>query len=508
MQLRRQPIESDMLEVTEMNNGSFFKALFKPRAIAFIGASTNPAKWGFNILHHIIRGDYGGAVYPINPQGGAWFGRPMYPSLADAPRPIDLAVIVVPKETVPETLRQCARAGIGAAVIITAGFGETGAEGKALEQEVVAVARTCGIRLVGPNTMGVYSAYPSRLQAVMTASQFNQGAIAVLSQSGNLGTSITDRLIRRGIGLSRLVSTGNEADLTIEDYLEYLETDEKTRVICLYVEGVRQGDRFIETIRRISAAKPVILLKGGTGTTGAEAAMSHTGALAGSFKIFQSICSQANIIAADTIDEMVNIAGLLLSQPEIKGKRIGIVTQGGGLGVISADLCEAAGLEIPPLDDRIVGMLDQYLPPFWSRRNPVDLVAPGKVSMITDSTAALLKHANMDAILLLGLGYMTCRARRWLESSVLPAEVMERPAQKMIDGEMELLDLIVRQITEFNKPIIPVIDVVAFDEPGEGNIVRHLDARGIMAYSSPEQAIGAIAKAQTYYERRREMAAC
>ena len=486
-----------------MNHQSFFTSLFEPQAIAFIGASTNPAKWGFNILHHLLRGGYEGNIYPINPQGGMWFGRTMYKSLADVPRPVDLAVIVVPKESVPDTLRECIAADIHAAIVITAGFGETGAEGKALEQEVLSVARAGGIRLVGPNTMGVYSAYPSRMQAIMTASQFTRGSIAILSQSGNLGTSIADRFIRRQIGISRLVSSGNEADLTIEDYLEYLETDPRTRVICLYIEGVRQGSRFIETIRRISAVKPVILLKGGTGAIGADAALSHTGALAGSYAVFRAICSQANIIVANTIDEMVDIAGLLLSQPEIKGKRIGIVTQGGGLGVISADLCEAAGLMIPPLEEDLVRMLDAYLPPFWSRRNPVDLVAPGKVSMITDSTAALLAHANMDAILLLGLGYMTSRARRWLESDVLPNEFMDKPAGKMIAGEMELLDLIVEQIREFNKPILPVIDVVGFDDPHEGNIVRHLDAKGIMAYSSPEQAIRALTKAESYYRKRR-----
>lgn len=490
-----------------MNKKSFCTALFEPGAIAFIGASTNPAKWGFNILHHLIRGGYAGNIYPINPQGGEWFGRPMFKSLAEVPRPVDLAIIVVPKEMVPDTLRECVAAGIRAAIVITAGFGEAGAEGKALEQEVVAVAREGGIRIVGPNTMGVYSAYPSRMQAIMTASQFTRGGVAILSQSGNLGTCLADRFIRREIGISRLVSSGNEADLTVEDYLDYLETDDKTKVICLYVEGVRQGGRFIDTIKRITATKPVILLKGGTGTIGAEAAMSHTGALAGSFKVFRAICSQANIMVADTIDEMVDIAGLLLSQPEIKGRKIGIVTQGGGLGVISADLCEAAGLEIPPLSDRVVRMLDAYLPPFWSRRNPVDLVAPGKVSMITDSIAALLKYADMDAIILLGLGYMTSRARRWLESDVLPREVMELPAQKMIAAEMELLDLIVEQIRAFNKPILPVIDVVGFDDPDEGNIVRHLDRKGIMAYSSPEQAIRGLAKAESYYQKRRGQAA-
>lgn len=486
-----------------MQSKLFFSSLFEPRAIAFIGASGNPAKWGFNILHHLIRGGFEGGIYPINAKGGEWFGRRMYKNLDEIGEPLDLAIIAVPKEKVSDALRECGKKGIQTAVVITAGFGETGAEGKALESDVVRTARDCGIRIVGPNTMGIYSAYPSGVEASMTATRFRPGAVALISQSGNLGTSIADRLVRREIGLSRLISSGNEADLTVEDYLDYLETDNKTKIICLYVEGVRQGGRFIETVRRISASKPVILLKGGIGATGARAAMSHTGALAGSFAVFRAVCNQTNVILADTIDEMVDIAGLLLSQPEIRGKRIGIVTQGGGLGVISADLCESAGLEIPSLGERVVRLLDAHLPPFWSRRNPVDLVAPGKVSMITDSTAALLEHAEMDAILLLGLGYMTCRATRWLTSSVLPRDMMEEPAQKMIDGERELVDMIVRQIRQFNKPIIPVVDVVGFDEPGDRNIVRRMDAQGIMAYASPEQAIRALAKAYQYYSRRR-----
>ncbi len=482
---------------------SFFMTLFEPRAIAFIGASTNPAKWGFNIMHHIVRAGYAGGIYPVNPQGGTWFGMDMYKSLSGVPKPVDLAVIVLPKELVAGALRECAGAGIRSAVIITAGFSETGADGAALEKELIAAARAVGVRIVGPNTMGVFSAYPSQLQAVMASSEFAPGPVAVVSQSGNLGTSISYRFLRRGIGISRLVSSGNEADLTVEDYLEYLETDERTRVICLYVEGVRQGRRFMETVRRISAGKPVILLKGGTGKTGAGAAMSHTGAMAGSFSVFRSMCAQANIILADSIDEMVDVAGLYLSQPEMAGNRVGIVTQGGGWGVISADLCEAAGLDVPPLKSRVVEILDSFLPPFWSRRNPVDLVAPGRVSMITDSIAALMEYADMDAILLLGLGYMTVRARRWLNSPVIPGGALEGPARRMIDGEMELLDLVVRQIKEFGKPIIPVIDLVGFDDPGEGNIVAHLDRLGIMAYSSPEQAISALAKIREYYRKRR-----
>lgn len=486
-----------------MDNKSFYKSLFEPQAIAFIGASTSPGKWGFNILHNIFRGGYSGSVYPVNPQGGTWFGRPMYKSLADAPRPIDMAIIVVPKEKVPDALKECVGADIHAVVIITAGFSETGAEGKALEQEAIAIARDGGIRFVGPNTMGVYSAYPSPMQGVMATTVFKPGSVAVVSQSGNLGTSIAYQFMRRGIGISRLVSSGNEASLTIEDYLEYLENDSETRVICLYVEGVRHGRRFIETAKRITAKKPVMLLKGGTGAIGADAAKSHTGAMAGSYAVFRSMCTQANIIVADTVDEMVNTGGLLMSQPEITGKRIGIVTQGGGWGVLTADLCEAAGLEVPPLHDSVLNELDSFLPEFWSRRNPVDLVAPGRVSAITDSIEALLKHADMDAIILLGLGYMTSRAKRWMESPVLPQNVVEQLAQKMIAAEMELLDLIVHQVKQFNKPIIPVIDLICFDEKGEINAVKHLDVKGIMAYSSPEQAIGALRKVHDYYRKRR-----
>jgi len=486
-----------------MEDRSPYQALFEPRSIAFIGASAGVTKWGFNILHHLYKGGFSGAIYPVNPQGGDWFGRRLYRSLADVPRPVDLAVIVVPKELVPGTMRECAAAGIRSAVVITAGFSETDAKGAALEREVVAIARESGIRIVGPNTMGVFSAYPSTVQAVMMSTSITPGSVAVVSQSGNLGTSMTYRFTRREIGISRLISSGNEADLKIEDYLEFLETDDRTKIICLYVEGLRDGRRFFETARRVALKKPIILLKGGTGTTGASAAMSHTGALAGSFALFSAMCRQANIIQAATIDEMVDAAGLILSQPAFTGKHIGIVTQGGGWGVISADLCEEAGLELPALDERVVAELDAFLPPFWSRRNPIDLVAPGRVSMVTDSIEALMEHADMDAILLLGLGYMTLRARRWMDSPVLPREVMDAPAQKMIEAEMELLDLVVKQIRHFNKPIIPVIDMVAFDDPSAGNIVRHLDRAGIMAYSSPEQAIGAVARAQAYYRKRR-----
>ncbi len=485
-----------------MKHQDYFTSLFEPKSVAFIGASNNPFKWGFNILHHILKGGYAGAIYPVNPQGGDWFGQAMYRSLEEVPSPVDCAVIVVPKEQVPETLGRCAALKIPAAVIITAGFSETGPDGARLEEEALSEARRGGIRLVGPNTMGVFSAYPSPLQAVMMSSSLKPGPVAVISQSGNLGTSISYRFIRREIGISRLISSGNEADLRVEDYLEYLERDERTKIICLYIEGLRDGRRFMEIARRVTLSKPILLLKGGTGSIGAGAAMSHTGAIAGSFGTFRAMCRQCNIILVDHIGEMVDVAGFLLSQPVFTGNRIGIVTQGGGWGVISADLCEAHDLKVPPLNEKVVSLMDAFLPPFWSRGNPVDLVAPGKVSMITDAIDIILKNTEMDAILLLGLGYMTLRARHWLESPVIPRAAIEPHALRMIEGEAGLLGLIEEQIKKYDKPIIPVIDQVAFDDTTEHNVVRRLDREGVMAYSSPEQAIQALAKVHDYYRRR------
>jgi len=489
-----------------MTHDTLFRPLFEPRSIAFIGASSGIHKWGFNILHNIMRGGYDGALYPVNPQGGSWFGHRLYKGLDEIEGPVDLAVIIVPKEKVRAAVEQCAARSIPAAVVITAGFSETGAAGARLEREVIDAARAGGVRIVGPNTMGIFTGAPRRLQAIMASTMVKAGPVAVVAQSGNLATSLMFRYTRRGFGISRLVSSGNEADLTIEDYLELLEHDDMTRLICLYVEGLRDGRRFFETASRISRKKPIVLIKGGTSAGGAKAAASHTGAIAGDAAIFASMCRQAGVVQARTVDEVTDISGLLLTQPEITGRRVGIITQGGGWGVIATDVCAAEGLQVPPLADDLVTKLDAILPEFWSRRNPVDLVAPGRVSAITDTIDLIVKNAGMDAILLLGLGYMTLRARRWLESPILPREVTEGPAAMMISEEIKLLDMVCEQVKRLGKPIIPVMDQVAFDEPGEGNLPAYLDGHGLMAYSSPEQAIRALAKAAEYYRWRRNAA--
>ncbi len=477
------------------------KALFEPVSIVFIGASKNVFKWGFNILHHIIRCGYEGRLYPVNPQGGEWFGRKVFKSIDDIDDRIDLAVIVVKDTLVPDTLKDCIKKNISAAIIITAGFSETGETGAALEKEVVELARAGGIRIVGPNTMGIFSAWPSCMQALMTSMPVKKGNVGLITQSGNLGTSIAYRFIRRDIGLSRLISSGNEADLTMEDYLEMLENDDKTNIICLYVEGVRDGRRFFTSARRISRKKPIILLKGGRTAQGAKAAMSHTGAIASDDGVFSSMCRQTGIIQVTTMDDMTDVAGLLVSQPLPKGNRIGIITLGGGWGVIATDMCSLNGLVIPPLDEAIVHELDAVLPPFWSRGNPVDLVAPGKVNVITDSVKLLAECGGIDSVLVMGLGYMILRAERLLTSDVVSRAEIEKHANILINEEHKLFELLCDLIGKEGIPIIPVIDLMAFDAPRNESIIAMLDSKGVMAYPSPEKAIYALAKVTDYVSR-------
>jgi acyl-CoA synthetase (NDP forming) len=482
-----------------MQNIKELENLFEPKSIAFIGASSNVFKWGFNILHHIVKRGYAGEIYPINPSGGDWFGKKMYTSLDEIGSPVDLAVIVVKESLVLETVRQCVDKKIPAGIIITAGFSETGADGARIEKEIVETARKGGMRLVGPNTMGVFSAYPSIMHALMGSMPLKPGGIGLIVQSGNLGSSISYRFLRRRMGISRLISSGNEADLTTEDYLKYLENDPKTDIICLYIEGLRQPRRFFEAARRISPHKPVILIKGGRTDRGAVAAMSHTGAMAGNDELFTSMCRQAGIIQVDTMDEMIDVAGMLM-QPRAPGNRVAIITLGGGWGVLATDMCIAGGLVVEPLEPSLVETLDKILPPYWSRGNPIDLVAPGRVSVVTDTIVELMEHSTADAVLLMGIGYMSMRALGWQRSDTIPKESTKDAAEVMIAEETKLFNLLVELTAKYRRPIIPVIDIMAFDLQMVNNPISFLDKNGIMAYSAPDKAVHALVKAVKYHQ--------
>ena len=349
------------------------EALFNPRRMAVIGASEHLAKWGRIVPSNIMRDGYKGELYLVNPRGGSLNGMDFYPSAAEIGKEIDLAMITIPAENVEETLEDCAAAGAKAVIVISGGFSESSREGRALEERMVAKAHDCGLRVVGPNTMGIYTA-PWSLTALMPPVRPRPGHVAFAAQSGNLGTQMLGWGSFRGIGFSRFVCIGNECDLEFADYLEYFARDELTKVILLYVEGFKQPRRILELAEEVSLAKPIVIYKAAGTGAGSRAAASHSAAMAGSREIYQGMIAQTGMIKAETTEEMLDFSDALVKLPVPRGRRLAILSWGGGWGVIAADLCERGGLDVVPLSDSLRDEIGAFLPSYWSKGNPVDLV--------------------------------------------------------------------------------------------------------------------------------------
>jgi acetyltransferase len=384
----------------------FWDALFAPHSIAVVGANDTLGSWGSDAVKAALsftRAAPGRRAYPVNPNQQQVLGTTAYPSLLEIPGPVDLAIIVVRASLVPGIMLQCVQKGVRAAVVISAGFAETDAAGAALEAEVVATARRGNIRFVGPNCIG-HADLLTRVSALGVVGRAPPGPLALISQSGTVSSSIMGTAASLGIGISKFVSTGNEADVHLEDYLEYLSDDPQTRLVAAYVEGLREGRRFFDLARKTTATKPIVLIKAG-GTAGAsQAARSHTGALAGSDVIYSAAFRQTGVLRVDDEEELADVALALLTQPLPTGRRVGILTIGGGFGVMTAEACEREGLEIAPLQDRTLAALDDVLPPRWSHGNPVDMVgvkSMGEFPTILACLRAMVDDDNLDSILAL-----------------------------------------------------------------------------------------------------------
>jgi len=389
----------------EMDIKKKIQTLFSPRSVAIVGASRAIGKWGFTFLLHLTRGGYKGAVYPVNPAGGHLLGRKVYPSLKDIPGPVDLAFILLPPDKVARAITDCGEISIPACVVITAGFQELGPAGRELEEKIVNAARDVHIAMVGPNCGGISSPHPMNLYCMMQPAFAPPGNIAIVSQSGNLASSIQYMFWKQEIGISRCVSVGNQALLKTEDFLEYLITDEQTKVIVVYLEGVPDGNRFMDVARRLTRVKPLIVIKGGQSETGIRAAESHTGAIAGSDVVFDGMCKQCGIIRVKDVEDMFDTAVAFLSQPLPAGNRVGIVANGGGWGVLTADACVEAGLDVVVLPEETLQALDKRLPPWWNRQNPVDLVAGMSRGAFYKAVEILCKCDVIDGLIALGFGY-------------------------------------------------------------------------------------------------------
>jgi acetyl coenzyme A synthetase (ADP forming)-like protein len=378
------------------------RRLLEPSSVAVVGASRDPASIGHRIVAALTAATFAGPVYPINPQADTIAGLVCYPSVGQAPRGIDLAVIAVPKDRVLEAVDACAAAGVTSLVVITAGFAESGDDGKALQQALVERVRAHGMRMVGPNCMGVLNANPAiRLNASFSPIVPPSGHVGLSSQSGALGMAILELASARGVGLSTFVSVGNKADVSGNDLLQYWEADPQTSVILLYLESFGNPRRFARLARRIARIKPIVCVKSGRTRAGSRAAGSHTAALAASDTAVDALFRQTGVIRANTIDEMFDIATCLEAQPLPRGHRVGIVTNAGGPGILAVDACESSGLEVVPFSEPTRAALAAFLPREASIGNPVDMIASAGPAEFRQAVQSVLDSEDVDALIVI-----------------------------------------------------------------------------------------------------------
>ncbi len=383
------------------SDGSAIKSgFFEPESLTVIGASAHPEKVGYSVLANIVKSGYEGRIYPVNPHAEAIQDMQCYPDVQSLPETPDLAIIIVPAHAVPATVEGLVARKAGAAIIISAGFRETGIKGRELEREIVTTAREGGMRLLGPNCLGVMNT-SLPLNASFARKMPPRGSIGVISQSGAICTSLIDWARAEGVGFSKLISLGNSADLVESDFLDALAADEETNVISMYIEGVSDGGRFFESLRAASKAKPVILLKAGTTQAGAQAASSHTGALAGSEAAFEAVCEQAPALRAGSVEELVQLSRAFATQKVPAGQRVAVVTNAGGPGIIASDACERAGMSLARITGESLQYLRRYLPPAASLHNPVDILGDADSMLYGIAVETLLKDEGVDAVLVI-----------------------------------------------------------------------------------------------------------
>jgi acetyl coenzyme A synthetase (ADP forming)-like protein len=451
------------------------RPLFRPIAVAVVGASRDPASIGFRILEALIMNRFQGPVYPVNPKARVVGSIRAYASVRELPDPVELAVIAVPPQAVLSVVDECAERGVKALVVITAGFAEVGAEGRALQHQLVDKVRGYGLRMVGPNCLGLLNtAAEVQLNASFSPVFPPSGRVAMSSQSGALGLAILALARRLNLGLSTFVSVGNKADVSGNDLLQYWEEDELTDVILLYLESFGNPRRFSRIARRVSRRKPIVAVKSGRTGAGRRAAGSHTAAMAASDVAVDALFRQTGVIRADTLAEMFDLAAALGSQPLPKGRCVGIITNAGGPGILCADTCEAGGMAVPELSEATKASLAAFLPSQASLSNPVDMIASAGPDHYRQTIATLLATDELDALVII----------------YIPVDMSQRPI---------ILDAIRAGITAgrrargADKPVLACLMLDA----GLSQPVQ-VDGECIPTYAFPEAAARVLSKVADY----------
>ena len=440
---------------------------FSPASVAVIGASPRRGSIGGELFRNIIAGDFAGAAYPVNPGATPVSGVRGYSSIADVPAPVDLAVFALPAERVLEAAEAALSAGVRALCVISAGFAETGAAGAERQDRLLALVRSHGGRLIGPNCLGIAASGP-RLNATFGPSFIPAGNIGFSSQSGALGLAFLQEAAARGLGLSAFVSIGNKADVSSNDLLEYFEDDPATELVLVYLESFGNPRRFGRLARRVARSKPILAMKSGRSRAGIRAAGSHTAALAGSEEAVDALFDQAGVIRADTLGQLLDVASLLATQPLPAGRSVAVVTNAGGLGILCADACEAAGLELPALSDDTREALAALLPAEAGLGNPVDLLGSATASVYEAALPPVLSDPNVDAVIVL-----------FVPPVVAGAAEVAGAIRRAVDA-----------VDHLGKPVLAVVMSAA----GVPAALREGE-RPIAGFSYPESAAAALGRA-------------
>jgi acetyl coenzyme A synthetase (ADP forming)-like protein len=444
------------------------KAFFSPHSVAVIGAAREPHKLGYSVLQNILQYGFQGKVYPINPAASEIMELHCYPRVTDVPDAVELAIVVVPPAAVPQVISDCGQKGVRGVVVITAGFRETGPEGLKLENEMLALARRHGIKLLGPNCLGLIDTATS-LNATFAAGMPTKGNIAFMSQSGALCQAILDWSQDSGIGFSKFISLGNKADINETDIMEVLKEDGATKVIIAYLEGVTEGERFRQVAAAVTRVKPLILVKAGGTASGARAASSHTGTLAGFDAAYDAVFKQTGVLRATSIENLFDFAFAFAYQPILQGNRLAIVTNAGGPGIMAADACERAGLRLASFTKETIDQLRAKLPATANLYNPVDVIGdagPGRYDL---ALQAVLSDSNVDGALVL----LTPQA---------------------VTNVDETAAVILKAATDSPKPIFASF----MGGPAVAKGIRSLTLRGIPSYPFPERAVSSFTAMSHY----------
>lgn len=452
----------------------YLRALFAPRCIAVFGASNRPESVGTRVYRNLLEGGFRGAIYPINPKHSELDGQPCYPQLDATPEAPDLAVVATPATTVPGIIRQCGDAGVSAAIVLSAGFGESGEAGRALENELVETARRVQVRILGPNCLGLMRPGLS-LNATFSDNAAQPGTLALVSQSGALCTAILDWAQATGVGFSAMVSLGDAADIGFGDLLDFLAMDADTRSILLYVEGVRDARRFVSGLRAAARLKPVVVVKSGRHVEGSRAARSHTGALIGADDVFDAALRRAGVVRAYSIAQLFAAAQLLATPKRASGEHLAIVTNAGGPGVMATDHAVEMGVPLASLDADTIARLNAELPSCWSHANPIDVLGDATPERYALVVGAALADPQVDGLLVM-----------------LTPQAMTQPTAAA--------DAVIAAAAPSSKPVLTCWMGRSHVEQAR----QHFAAAQVPTFSNPESSIEAFSFL-THYQRNQRL---